>query len=124
MKNVAHTRDCAIDGSSVTQVAFDKFDVEVGEVRVRPFLADECTQRKTGFDKFVRDSRANEPACTGDKNLALSVHPSRIPICRGFEPRRPIGEPASNDRDLSPKQLLRSIMEPLAQTAGPARGND
>ena len=66
MKNVAHTRDCAIDRSSVTQVAFDKFDVEVGEVGVRPLLTNERAHRKAGFNEFVRDSRADEPACTGD----------------------------------------------------------
>ncbi len=56
---------------------------------MRPFLTDERTHRKTGFDEFVRESRADEPSCTGDEKLALSVHPSRVPICRGFESCRP-----------------------------------
>src|SRR5262249_52503622 len=66
----------------------------------------------------------DESACTGDENLALSVHPSRVPICRGFEPCRLTGKPVSNDRNLTPKQLLCPIVQSLDQTVGTARGDD
>src|SRR5262245_9900477 len=120
MKNVAHTRNCTIDRGSITQIAFEKLDIEASEIRIRALLTNEPAYRKTGLDEFVRDSRADEPACTGDENLALSVHPSRVPICRGFEPCRPIGKPASNAGNLAPKQLLCPIVQSLDQTVGTA----
>ena len=120
MKNVVHTGNRAIDRGSITQITFEKFDIESSEVRVRALLTDEPAHRKASLDEFVRDSRADEPACAGDENLALSVHSSRVPICGGFEPCRPIGKPASNAGNLTPKQLLCPILQSLDQSVGTA----
>ena len=86
MKNVARARHCTVDRFAVAQIAFEKLDVQVSEVGVRASLTDERAHRISGLDEFVRDSRADEPACSGDENFFPSVHPSRVPICRGFEP--------------------------------------
>src|SRR5215813_1385878 len=95
MKNVTHACHRTVDSSTVAHIAFEKLDVQASEGGVRVSLADERADRISGLDEFVRDSRADKSACSSDQNFFVSAHPSRVSLCRGFEPRRPPGKPTS-----------------------------
>ena len=96
MKNVTHAGHRTVDRSTVAHIAFEKLDVQASESGVRVSFTDERADRISGLDEFVGDSRADEPACSSDQNFLVSAHPSRVSLCRGFEP----GPPANQHRPI------------------------
>ena len=76
MNDVAHADHRARDRARVTQIAFDRFDIEAREVRSHGRRANERANPVSRGEQRARNGGADEAGCAGQQHVTLiPAHP-------------------------------------------------
>jgi hypothetical protein len=114
-KNVTHAGAGALERFSIAELTLAEIQIQLGAVRTWTLAANQPPHRKADLDQAARNGGADESACSGHENLVF--------VARAVA-REGISRSPEDTRTSLPQEALSSILQPLDQAVGAARGDD